>query len=165
MNIDDILGFYHFNVWANKRFLSAVEALPSEMMAHNFKGSFRSIRDVLAHIISAEWIWLERWQGRSPNHLPDWVASGDFSVLAAHLAGVASERAEFLRHISEPMLGMVISFTYLSGVSGRHTLADALLHVINHSTYHRGQLASMIREAGGAPPFTDFIVYKAESAT
>jgi uncharacterized damage-inducible protein DinB len=155
MNVDDVMELYRFNAWANRRILDAVRALPAEAVAHNFDGSFRSVRDALAHIVSVEWIWLERWHGGSPGHLADWVASGSIPVLAAHLADVEARRNDFLSRLSE---------STLNGVSGCHTFADMLLHVVNHSTYHRGQIASMIREMGGNPPATDFIVYKAESA-
>jgi uncharacterized damage-inducible protein DinB len=81
----------------------------------------------------------------------------------ARLAEIEADRHAFLQTLSESALATQISFRYLSGAEAVHVLGDALIHVVNHSTYHRGQVATMLRQLGAAPPPTDFIVFKATS--
>ena len=161
MNTADIIELYRFNEWANERLLGAAGALPGEALARDLGGSFRSIRDVLAHVASVEWVWLERWRGVSPSAIPDWAVSGDLPALLHHLADVQTRRAMFFAELSDSTLLLQVAFRYISGTVGSHPLHDLLIHVVNHSTYHRGQVASMLRQVGTVPPPTDFIVFKA----
>jgi len=61
---------YDYNAWANHRSLDAASALSEEKFVQAMGSSFGSVRDTLAHLYGAEWIWLERFQGRSPSSLP-----------------------------------------------------------------------------------------------
>ncbi|MEO8033546.1 MAG: DinB family protein [Acidobacteriota bacterium] len=162
MNTSDVQDLYRYNEWANRRLLTAAQELPSEALLRDLGGSDRSLRDVLAHIISAEWVWLERWRGMSPTATPDWVAAGGLTVLMEKLTEVETGRANFLRDVSDSALSSEIDFRYLSGCPGNHVLSDLLTHVVNHSTYHRGQVAAMLRQLGATPPSTDFVVFKRE---
>ena len=72
MDTNDFRLLYDFNVWANHRTLDACSSLAPEQFTRDLGSSFRSLRDTLAHIYGAEWIWLERWQGR----VADWAALG-----------------------------------------------------------------------------------------
>lgn len=164
MNKGDILGLYRFNEWANGRLMGVARTLPDEALSRDLGGSFRTLRDVVGHIVAAEWLWLERWRGVSPA-LPDWVGSGSLSLLLDRLAEVEARRAVYLQGLSESALDSELSFRYVSGAPGAHVLGDLLVHVVNHSTYHRGQVASMLRQVGAVPPSTDFVVFKAESRT
>jgi len=88
MSPQEIQLLYDFNAWANRRALAAAEKLTAEQFTRQMGSSFSSVRDTLAHIYGAEWIWLERFQGRSPAALPD---VGQFQDLA-------SLRKQWLRH-------------------------------------------------------------------
>jgi uncharacterized damage-inducible protein DinB len=164
MTKSDIIWLYRFTDWANARLVQVATGLSPEAFERDLGGSFRTIRDVLAHIASADWVWLERWKGASPSSLPDWYTSSDPSVLSGEFARVAARRSAFFESLAEPDLSTRLAFTYFSGKPGTVSLVDALFHVVNHSTYHRGQLAWMLRQVGSAPPPTDFTVFKAESA-
>ena len=71
MELEEIRQLYDYNRWANHRVLSASGALDAEALLRPMGNSFSSLRDTLAHIIGAEWIWLERWLGRFPKALLD----------------------------------------------------------------------------------------------
>ena len=71
MSPDDIRFLYDYNAWANRRSLDAAAALTVEQFTKPLGSSFSSVRDTLAHIWGCEWLWLERFQGRSPASLPD----------------------------------------------------------------------------------------------
>ncbi len=67
MNKDDIQLLYEYDRWANNRVLQAVSALSDEQFTRDLGGSFTSVRDTLAHIISGEWGWLAYWKAPSPD--------------------------------------------------------------------------------------------------
>src|SRR5215472_15235356 len=73
-----ISNLYAYNRWANQRTLSAAARLDVEKFVRPMGNSFSSVRDTLAHILGAEWIWLERWLGRSPTAL---LSSADFPTV------------------------------------------------------------------------------------
>ena len=69
---------YNYNWWARDRQLEACAAVTPEQFLKDLCGSFPSIRDTLAHLVAAEWLYLERWQGRSPTSMP---AAAEFPTL------------------------------------------------------------------------------------
>lgn len=163
MTPSDILDLFRYNAWANERMTESLMRLAPEVLTEDLGGSFPTVRDTFAHLISAEWIWLERWRGHGPTSAPDWVASSDLPQLVARLRDIEAGRAAFLAGLSESDLESVCAFTLLSGKPASHKLRDLLVHVANHSTYHRGQLAAMLRRLGTPALSTDFIVYRAAS--
>jgi uncharacterized damage-inducible protein DinB len=162
MTLADILDLFRYNAWANARITSSITALPSDALTQDLGGSFLTIRDTFAHVISAEWIWLERWRGVNPTSAPDWVKSVDLSHLGHQLNDVETRRTLFLAGLSEPDLNLICSYTLLSGKPSSNTLQDLFVHVTNHSTYHRGQIATMLRRLGTPAASTDFLIYRSE---
>ena len=163
MNNTDVADLYRYNSWANERMASAILALPHEAFTRRVGGSYPSISESFSHIVSVEWVWLERWHGTNPTAAPSWASSKDPAELVERMRDVDFRRATFLAGLSEDDLRATVSFALLSGTRGAHRLRDLLVHVANHSTYHRGQLASMLRQVGAAPPPTDFLAYRNEN--
>lgn len=159
MNIDDIRDLYRYNDWANQRLVAGIRALSAEAGTGELGGSFKSVRDLVWHVVVAEWFWLARWQGGSPDALPSWGEGAELPALLDRWAVLESERNAFLATLTDAMLETELSFRYLSGTPDVLRLDRALQHVANHATYHRGQLASMIRQLGGVPPATDLTEY------
>ena len=81
MTPEDIRQLYDYNAWANRRSLDAAAALSTEQFTKPLGSSFSSVRDTLAHIWGCEWLWLERFQGRSPASLPDVNEFNELSAL------------------------------------------------------------------------------------
>jgi uncharacterized damage-inducible protein DinB len=159
MTLDDLRSLYTYNAWANARFFEAVAGLDPGRRAAPVVSSFPSVLATLGHIVGAEWIWLSRWQGTSPAASPDWLESPTLEALRARLSRVESERAGFLSGLAEADLQRPVAYRTLDGTAHSTRLLDLLLHLVNHSTYHRGQLTTLLRQAGGAPPATDYVVY------
>ena len=67
MTPEEMRMLYDYNAWANHRAMDAASKLTAEQFVQPMGSSFASVRDTLAHIYGAEWIWLERFQGRSPS--------------------------------------------------------------------------------------------------
>lgn len=164
MNLADLEDLYRYSDWAHERLCGAVRALPAEAGTRGFEGSFATLRDLLAHVAVAEWVWLARFRGESPAEAPRWSGSEDAAGLCDRLAAIAADRRAYLGALDEPALDTRLEFRYFSGKPGAIRLGDALFHVANHATYHRGQLASMLRALGVEPPGTDFTTFRAGSA-
>jgi len=162
MDIAEISGLYDYNVWANDRIVTAIRELSGEQYTRMIPSSFPSIRATLGHIAGAEWIWLQRWNGTSPGAAPSWAADATVDLLAGELASVALRRRALLASLDETALQKSLSYRNLKGDAFTDRLVNVLLHVVNHSTYHRGQLTTMLRQAGAIPPATDLIVFSRE---
>lgn len=162
MNIEEIRGLYDYTDWANDRMVEAIRALTEEQYTREITSSFPSIRATLGHVAGAEWIWLQRWKGTSPAAQPAWAVDAPVNRLADQLRTVASERRTFLRSADDSALQQPLTYRNLKGDPFTNRLIDVLLHVANHSTHHRGQLTTMVRQAGAVPPATDLIVFRRE---
>ena len=164
MNLSDIRHLFDYTEWANQLTLNAAAALSDEDLRRDFKISHSSIFATLLHMAAAEWIWLERWHGRSPAGKEAWSlwttdSCADLKVLTKRWDEVIERRAQLISELDEPRLAAELSFKLLSGDPNSLRLVDQMQHVVNHATLHRGQVVGMIRQLGIAPPATDLLFY------
>ena len=165
MDRRDIGMLYDYNAWANARVLRAVEPLTPEAFLRDLKSSFPSVRDTLAHVLGAEWIWLRRWHGDSPTQI---LAAADFPTLDGlkdRYAAVEKERRVFLESLTERRLTKSFNYKDVAGKAHTLLLVQSLQHVVNHGTYHRGQITTMLRQIGATPVSTDLARFYLERAT
>jgi len=162
MTIDEAKEGFGYGSWATAMMFSAAEALTEDQRVAPAAGSFPSINATFAHIVGAEWIWLRRWQGESPRSAPAWEGNLTLSELRLQLHAVESERSPFVARLTDSDLDRVVSYRGGDGRVFAHPLAQLIRHVVNHSTYHRGQLATQLRQLGSTPPNTDFTRYLRE---
>ena len=164
MSPQEIQLLYDYNAWANRRSLAAAEKLTPEQFLKPLGSSFSSVRDTLAHIYGAEWIWLERFQGRSPAALPN---VGEFSEIAT-LREKWLEHEEkllgFVRGLTQTDLDREMEYKTLKFGVYRNPLWQSMQHVVNHGTYHRGQVTTMLRQLGAQPILTDLMHFYRERA-
>jgi uncharacterized damage-inducible protein DinB len=168
MNKNDIQQLYEFNRWANARILDAVSKLTPEQFTTDLSSSFRSVRDTLVHLLSAEWIWLRRWQGTSPAAMLSPSDFPDLAALRAKWAEVEREQAEFIEHLTEESLAATLAYTNTKGERWEYPLGQLMQHVVNHGSYHRGQITAFLRQLGAEAVATDFLVFidvKSKAAT
>ncbi len=159
MTISDAKELFAYGSWATGRMFDAAGALPQEQFNATIASSFPSIGATLAHIVFAEWLWLERWLGESPTARPGWVEQPELADLRARLAELESRRESFLSTLSDADLQHPLAYRAMDGKPFAHPLGHLFQHVVNHSTYHRGQLATQLRQLGLTPPGTDFTKY------
>lgn len=164
MNLSDIRHLFDYTEWANDLALKAASELSDENLRHDFKISHSSIFATLLHMAGAEWIWLERWQGRSPVKKEAWSlwtteSCPELKVLNQRWRELVQRRAELISKLNEPGLAAELPFKLLSGDLNSLRLVDQMQHVVNHATLHRGQVVGMIRQLGIAPPATDLLFY------
>jgi uncharacterized damage-inducible protein DinB len=153
---------YDFNAWANHRSMEAASALTPEQFTKPLGSSFSSVRDTLAHICGAEWIWLERFQGRSPSSLPDASQFPDVASLQARWDELEGRLLKFVHGLTQEDLDRVLEYKTLKFGVYQNPLWQSLQHVVNHGSYHRGQVTTMLRQHGAQPILTDLMHYYRE---
>jgi uncharacterized damage-inducible protein DinB len=164
MNRSDIKHLFDYTEWANGLALKAAAELSDENLRRDVGISHSSIFGTLLHMAGAEWIWLERWHGRSPAGKEAWSlwkteSCADLETLNQRWSEVVERRTHFISELDEPRLNAELPFKLLSGDASAMPLADQMHHVANHATLHRGQVVGMIRQLGIAPPSTDLLFY------
>ncbi len=162
MTPEEVRTLYTYNSWANGRVLRACAPLRAEQFTQNVVSSFPSVRDTLAHIMLAEWLWLERWQGRSPGFPSDQFE--DLASLRARWEKIDSDLKAYVRKLSAADLERVVEYKNTKGNAFSNPMWQMLQHVVNHGTYHRGQITTMLRQLGATPVTTDLIAFYREQA-
>ena len=160
MNLQDLRTLVDYHYWARDRLLEAVEPLMPEQFNRDLGSSFKSVRETAVHIYAAEWAWHARWQGQSPTALLSIDRFPDVaSIRAAWTAHEATMRA-FLEGQGEDGIARVFEYKLLSGQTGSSPFWHMLQHVVNHASYHRGQVTTMLRQLGAQPGKSmDMIAY------
>ena len=169
MNKDDIELLYEYDRWANARVFQSLTMLTVEQFTRDLGGSFRSVRDTMLHVFAGEWIWITFW--KAPSHDDALLADlrrrretlfapeafPDLDAARRKWAEVEKEQLDFVTGVTAESLHKMLPArnTLLS-------LAHLMQHVVNHSTYHRGQVSLMMRHLGAEPVATDFHVFLAE---
>jgi uncharacterized damage-inducible protein DinB len=164
MTPEEMRVLYDYNAWANHRALDAASALTNEQFVKPMGSSFGSVRDTLAHICGAEWIWLERFQGRSPASLPDAAECGDVPSLRAKWAEQEKRLLAFVGTLQQEDLHRMLEYKTLRFGVYKNPLWQSMQHVVNHGTYHRGQVTTLLRQHGAQPLLTDLMHFYRERA-
>lgn len=156
----DLRLLFEFNSWANARILHAVETLAPEQYARNLGSSHGGIHGTIVHTMGAEDIWLKRWNGDSPSRFYGASDFSGFDAVRERWAVVDAALLAFARSLgADAEAQRVISYNDLKRNAYAQPLWQLMQHVANHSTYHRGQVVTMLRQLGAAPPATDLIAF------
>lgn len=159
--LETLRNLIDYNYWARDRQLAACSTLTAEQLLRPLGSSFASVRDTLAHLVAAEWVWLERWRGHSPS--PDEAkqfAPETFPTLAAiegRWRAVERGVRDYVVTLEEPALAQPLTYLNLKGERFSYARWQALFHLVNHQTYHRGQITTLLRQLGAAAPQIDYL--------
>lgn len=164
MTPEEMCLLYDYNAWANRRALDAASVLTKEQFTKPLGSSFASVRDTLAHICGAEWVWLERFQGRSPASLPDSAQYDDVGRLLEKWAEQEARLLAFVGKLTQEDLNRVMEYKTLKFGVYRNPLWQSMQHLVNHGTYHRGQITTLLRQSGAQPILTDLMHFYRERA-
>ena len=170
MNTRDIRTLYAYDRWANRSVVATARLLDGEDFTRDLKTSHGSVRGTLVHILGSEWFWLQLWRGESPekvigrDHEWEQTLFADVAVLEARWSVVEHDLQLFLESLTDELLKTRMSFEFFQRQRWEFSLADFMQHVVNHSTYHRGQVITLLRQLGKTPPATDYLVFLKESA-
>jgi len=151
MTIDELRLLFDYHYWARDRILNAVEPLSPDQVARDMGNSFRSIRDTLAHIYAADWAWYSRWIGNSPTALLPADMFPDIAAIRAAWIELEANVRTLLAGLDDQGVNRIHEYRLLNGQPGSTVFWQMAQHVVNHATYHRGQVTTMLRQLGADP--------------
>lgn len=164
MNHAQVLTRY--KAWADDVFLSTISNVPVFELTAPRPIVFGSLIRTLNHSYAMDFVWQCHLIGkphglttRNPEHCPG------IEELVISQRGIDAWYVDYAMSIGGQSLGEIVAFEFIGGGSGRMTRQEILLHVVNHSTYHRGHVADMLYELGIFPPTTDLPVFLAKQST
>ncbi len=155
--MNELRRLFDYNRWANLRLLDALESLSPEELTRDLASSFPTVLATLVHGLGAEWVWLERWKGTSPTSFPDASTLDSVRTVRARWDGIWGDQQAFLAGLADGDEARPLRYKLFSADSDTRPLGELMRHVVNHATYHRGQLVAMLRQLGRTPPSTDYI--------
>jgi len=159
MICEAIHTLYDYNSWANARILDTAAHLSPEQFLAAGGASFDSVRDTLVHTMSGQWMYLERWRGRSPLAM---LSAGEFPDLPS-IRGwwdeIERETQAFVAGLSDALAGRVVEYTNTAGERWAYPLWQQMIHQVNHATQHRSEAAVMLTRFGYSPGWLDFLYF------
>jgi uncharacterized damage-inducible protein DinB len=155
---------YEYEAWANERMLEACARLAPEQLTRDLGSSFPSVRDTVTHIIAGQWVWLERFLGRTPTAFPDFLKGVSLDALVAHSNEIGAGLQAFVAPLNGDTLARNHEYKTFAGAAFANPTWVSLRHLVNHGAYHRGQITTMLRQLGADPVSTDLIYFYRERA-
>lgn len=157
---DLLLRYVLANRWANERLLDVVLPLTEEQHNQELTSSFSTLRKTLLHIWGAESAWLLRLHDVSPTIWKWMDYTGTMKELKRDMLDIDDKWIEYVGILDEDLLEASFSYNSLDGKPFSNLRAEVIQHCMNHSTFHRGQLVTMLRQLGVTKiPATDFIAF------
>jgi uncharacterized damage-inducible protein DinB len=152
MTFEDLKTLVEYHYWARDRVLEAAELLPPDLLTRDLGSSFKSVRDTLVHTYAAEWAWCSRWKGVSPSALPAPDLFPEIATLRSKWHDLETAVRAVIEQIGPLGLNQAIHYKMINGDDRSSIFWQMVQHVVNHASYHRGQVTTMIRQLGAAPP-------------
>ena len=162
MTIAEVQELFGYNAWANRRIFAAARALAAEPYFRDLKSSHGGIHGTLCHIVWAEQLWLKRWTGKPKPAVHQGKDLATLEAAVSRWEEIERERAAFLGGLTERRLEDTVVVQPSTGGEFRHTFREMFRHAVDHSSYHRGQVVTMLRQVGVTPPNTGLFVYYRE---
>jgi len=159
MTLPLIQQLFAYDEWATNRTLESVSTLTQEQFKQDLKSSHGGIHGTLVHTYGADRIWLERWKGNSPTALMTTEQVPSLDKLKEFWRLYREEIGQFLQTIDDTRLLESFAYKDLKGNQYSQPLFQQMLHKVNHASYHRGQVVTMIRQLGAKPQNTDLVAY------
>jgi uncharacterized damage-inducible protein DinB len=160
MNLAYMQTLLDYHYWARDIILDSVSVLSHERFTAPVESSFTSLRDTVAHIYAADWIWYTRWIGEAPTSLIAYDQFPDATSIRTAWKGLEGKVRPFVDNLGEAGVHRMFDYKLLNGAPDTAPFWQMLVHVVNHASYHRGQVTTLLRQVGAtAPPPTDMIAF------
>jgi uncharacterized damage-inducible protein DinB len=160
---DDLGSLLAYNRWANARMLAAVRPLPEADYVREVGGGWPSVRATVVHLAGATDAWALRFSGRGATRLPPPDELPRFADAEALLLKAEDSLDALLPSFTPALLAAPFRWRNLRDEERAAPLWAVVRHVVNHATYHRGQISSMVRRLGGTPLPTDLVLWGIEA--
>jgi uncharacterized damage-inducible protein DinB len=165
MTFDLLQTLVDYHYWARDRLFVAVDALTEEQLRRPLGNSFSSVFDTMVHLCGADWIWRSRWEGESPMALPKPELYEDLAKVRAAWQDEERRIREILNRLGPEGITRPIEYQGWDGRRQAQPYWQMLQHLVNHGSYHRGQVTTMLRQLDVPPPKSmDLIAFYRERA-
>lgn len=151
-----LIQLYDYNVWANERMMDHLDTLPSDVFLREADLGFKSIAEVISHLVSADIIWFNRIKETQDSTFAR-KAFTDLKEARQEMDELQSQIRDYVSSLSD--VEKKVSYTMASGRQMQNSIAEILQHVVNHGTYHRGNITTMLRSFGYQGVMTDYLVF------
>ena len=152
-------SLYDYSAWANAKILAATGRVSGEQLVASQGANFDSLRGTLVHTMGAQWLYLERWQGRSPRSMPQATDFADLPAIAARWAEIERATQTFVAGLGDGDVERVIEYTNFQGERWAYPLWQQMMHQVNHATQHRSEAAVILTELGCSPGGLDLLYF------
>ena len=154
---DLLLQYCRYNVWANDRLFDATMQLDESTLQQEVNSSFPSVYHTWLHIWSGQYLWLARLTDGDTSQRPQKVFKGSIEDLRAGLQASARDWVAWVEAADEEKLNAAFT-VHGRSASADFVYRDVVMQVMNHGTYHRGQIVTLLRQLGATEmPSTDFV--------
>ena len=162
MTLKEMMSLFQYDRWATERTIESLSSLSEDDYTKDLKSSFGGIHGTLVHVYWADCLWLARWKGN-----PSWPPTNvDRVPTLDALSGRWREYREdlhvYLAGLSDSILSNPLTYRDTQGNKHSEPLYEQMQHKVNHSTHHRGQIVTMLRQLGQKPLPTDLINFYRE---
>ena len=158
----DLVRLFEYTVWANHKILRQVATLSVDDFKRDLRTSHGGVRGTLVHTMSAEWVWLERWKGVSPRRHMDESEFATVVEVSDRWKALDDHRASWLASLRPEAVALEVRFQNFKGQQYATPLWQLCQHVANHSSYHRGQVVTLLRQLGAKGVATDLAAWDRE---
>ncbi|MBL8100187.1 MAG: DinB family protein [Anaerolineales bacterium] len=159
MNKTNIQTLFKYNQWANAKIFFAASNLTVEQFLASDTFPHGGIRGTLTHALFAEWIWRNRWEGESPTTRFKPEDFPTFESLQTRWLEEEKELMKFVDGVADEKLNSVFHYKSTNGVKFENILWESMVHVVNHGTQHRTEVAAMLTDFGHSPGDIDMILF------
>ena len=159
MNLDEARELFRYNAWANQVIFAGVSGVPDTDYRRDLKSSHGGIHGTLAHLVWAEALWLARWQAQPNPAVPQGQDLHTLDDVRGRWEKIEGERWAWIAGLTNERLDDTVKVIPTAGGEFLHTYRQMFRHLVNHSSYHRGQVVTMLRQLGHKPPSTDLILF------
>ncbi len=160
MPAEHLVTLVKYNQWANEKICSFINDAGEKIADTELVSSFPTIRKTLFHLWDAQVIWMKRLRGESSNTWPSHHFNGSIKEATEMLLENSADYIRFAVALTDVSHKKIVEFKSLDGTTYQNTAEEIIMHVMNHCTFHRGQLITMLRSAGfNAVSSTDLIRY------
>jgi uncharacterized damage-inducible protein DinB len=158
-----LLNYLQYNHWANEKMCNYLSGVDEDEILANKKAEYQTIKKVILHVADSEQTWLARLNGKNIPHMHKLDSSGSFAGICSTIRNNSVDFIEFVSGKDDQFLLSVTEYVNLKGKTFSQNNAEIILHCMNHSTFHRGQVMSMLRYVGYTDQSaSDFIMFLRE---
>ena len=158
-----LLNYLQYNHWANEKMCNYLSGVDEDEILANKKTEYQTIKKVILHVADSEQTWLARLNGKNIPHMHKLDSSGSFAGICSTIRNNSADFIEFISAKDDQFFLLDTQYINLKGKTFNQNNAEILLHCMNHSTFHRGQVMCMLRHVGYTDhSASDFIMFLRE---